>query len=611
MISTISRAEKNSASSYRTIMKDQHNLFDRLPTEIFHLIFDYLWAHEIFFSFANLSDRTTSILLSYSKYQINFQSIQKSDFDRLCRSIQSEQVISLILSDQNDSPYQSEQFLSYFQIGRLTNLRSLSLIKIGYTSLYQILPSLSKLKRLRSLSFGNSSTEKMNILYEDTEEIQYKNLYPLLHKLCAEIFLQLTYLCTIYSQELASMHFPNLLHLKLNFGSLTSNLDGIFQRAPQLKSFTFHLGTLHNFVRNQPCYSLRQLSVISANVLMSMDEIEQFLRSFPNLIHFTIKVSSQHVDIDMIDGHRWQSITQSLSTFNFKLRPKNKVNQMHLDSFRTPFWTEEKRWFVAYHDEFIFTITDSNLSFMKISSDSFIYSTIPNSTILYQPQKSIVRGRASLANDFRFATVKSLELYWDDSWESLASFNNFNHVEHLWISSTSCHLLKHIQHHMPKLHTLSFLDDSNESAITAILYIRGLELKQIRTLQFHRCRFPKENVDVVGKLSDLFPCAEHIKKWIIKSRSDIIDIIGKFKELRSISFTIQKSVKKPTIASEFRSDSIVHDIRRHLRCVVICRVEPSSENFGLPECIHLWPQERAPNHHHGNYGAKNLFRKPF
>ncbi|CAF1581167.1 unnamed protein product [Adineta ricciae] len=592
-------------------MKDQHSLLDRLPTEIFHLIFDYLWAHEIFFSFANLNDRTTSVLLSYSKYRINFQSIQKFDFDRLRRSIQFEQVISLILSDQNESPYQFEQFLSYFQIGRLTSLRSLSLINIKYASLYQILSSLSKLKRLHSLSFGSSSTEKMHIVYADTENIQYKNLYPFLHQLCAEIFLQLTYLCTIYSEELASMHFPNLLHLKSNFGSLTSNMNGVFQHAPQLKSFTFHLGTLHNFVRNQPCYSLRQLSVISSNVLMSMDEIEQFLRSFPNLIHFTIKVCFQHVDIDMIDGYRWQSITQSLSTFNFKLRPKNKVNEMHLDSFRTPFWTEEKRWFVAYHDEFIFTISGLNLSFMKISSDSFVYSTILNSTILYQPQRSMVRGRVSLSNNFRFASVKTLELYWDDSWESLASFINFNHVEYLWISSSSCHLLKHMQHHMPKLHTLSFKDDSNESAITAILYIRGLELKQIRTLQFHSCRFPKENVDVVEKLSDLFPCVEHIKKWVIKSRSDIIDITGKFKGLRNISFTIHKSVKKPTIASEFRSDSIVNDIRRQLRCVAICRVESSPENFGLPECIHLWLQERAPNHHHDNHGAKNLFRKPF
>ncbi|CAF4255971.1 unnamed protein product, partial [Rotaria sordida] len=92
-------------------------LLDRFPIEILHIIFDYFWAHEILHLFFDTSDYFNDILSNYDRYRINSQSITKSDFDFICHFILPNQVISLILSDEKETPYQSELFFSDFQIG--------------------------------------------------------------------------------------------------------------------------------------------------------------------------------------------------------------------------------------------------------------------------------------------------------------------------------------------------------------------------------------------------------------------------------------------------------------------------------------------------------------
>jgi hypothetical protein len=66
---------------------------DQFPTEIFYIIFEYLWAHEILFSFHNISVHLNNILSNYNGYLINFESIRKSHFDLIGRCIRPEQVI--------------------------------------------------------------------------------------------------------------------------------------------------------------------------------------------------------------------------------------------------------------------------------------------------------------------------------------------------------------------------------------------------------------------------------------------------------------------------------------------------------------------------------------
>jgi hypothetical protein len=127
-------------------------LLDFVPVELFHIIFDFLWAHDIFYSFFNISDYLDGILLSYDHYCLNFQSILKKHFDLVCRYIQPHQVISLTLSDSDDTPRQSQLFLSFFSMNQFIRLRALTLIEIDGQS-QSLFSDLHELESLISLEF--------------------------------------------------------------------------------------------------------------------------------------------------------------------------------------------------------------------------------------------------------------------------------------------------------------------------------------------------------------------------------------------------------------------------------------------------------------------------
>jgi hypothetical protein len=133
-------------------------VLDLLPVELLYDLFIYFMTHEIFLTFSDVSDYINAVILSYNGYCLDFKSIQKSHFDLVCRYIQPKQVILLKLSDDDDTPGQSELFFSRFPIEEFTNLRVLTLNKIEFESLEYILTNLYKLKRLRSFSFDIQAT---------------------------------------------------------------------------------------------------------------------------------------------------------------------------------------------------------------------------------------------------------------------------------------------------------------------------------------------------------------------------------------------------------------------------------------------------------------------
>jgi hypothetical protein len=179
-------------------MMNQCSFFDQLPVELFHILFQNCWALEILFIFSDITDYVNTILASYSVCRLNLKSIRKSYFDLICHRIRPEQVILLILSDQNDTPGQSELFLSYFQIEQFTRLRSLTLIEMERDSLFSILPNLHDLHQLRSFSF-DPSIIKSKFNPSDTDESeQATRLYLIL--------------CTFYNRVL-----PRLKYLNINY----------------------------------------------------------------------------------------------------------------------------------------------------------------------------------------------------------------------------------------------------------------------------------------------------------------------------------------------------------------------------------------------------------
>ena len=203
--------------------------FDRFPVELLHHLFTYFSAHEILLTFSNISDYVNAVLLAYDTYELNFRSIQKNHFDLICKHIQPEQVTSLVLSDENDTPPGSHIFFSHFQIEQFTQLRTLILIKIEAKSLKWIFPNLSKLKLLRSLTFLD-----LNVIYQSND----------IQSLVNESFKQFPFhLNRIHLTDgtlLSSISVASLRYLKLEKCSI-NDLKTLFQRSTQLQSLSICL----------------------------------------------------------------------------------------------------------------------------------------------------------------------------------------------------------------------------------------------------------------------------------------------------------------------------------------------------------------------------------
>ncbi|CAF1461612.1 unnamed protein product [Adineta ricciae] len=209
---------------------DRKSVFlERLLTELFHALFEYLWAHEIFHSFFNLN------------YRINFQFIRKSIFHLICKQSRPEQ---------------------------FTNVRSLSSIRIQGESLYEILSVLSQLKQLHCLTFDDSGGRGASVRMTDESTERDMN-YFLLPQSYPEILPQLKSLSTYHSIELTSIHFLNLLRLTLNSYSLQHNINAVLQHVPHLRSLTLSLVYIHGFDSIQACYQIQQLRVIIPSKILS------------------------------------------------------------------------------------------------------------------------------------------------------------------------------------------------------------------------------------------------------------------------------------------------------------------------------------------------------
>lgn len=194
-------------------------MFDYLPVEILHTIFCYLWTNEILYSFLNINDYLDSVILSSDDRFINLNSILRPLFDLTCRHLRPHQVVSLVLSDSNDTPNQSKLFLSRFPINQFTHLRALTLIEIDDDN-QSIFSDLENMKYLKSL------------------EIHPKHHYSPLHIMPQLTRFILKYQYVVYCQSemfIIPNSLPNLRYLSLTYCSY-SQLEHIFRFAPMLNT---------------------------------------------------------------------------------------------------------------------------------------------------------------------------------------------------------------------------------------------------------------------------------------------------------------------------------------------------------------------------------------
>lgn len=208
-------------------------MLGQLPVELLHSLFNYFSTTELLYTFHGVNDYVNASLQSYSSYQLNFQGISKYYFDRICRHIRPDQVISLALSDGNNTSGLSDLFFSRFPVEQFSRLRSFTLLNIECNSLKSIFANLHKFRQLHVLSFDD---QLIRCKYSSQDE----DVPPYLTDMNLGILSQLNRLHLNSGAMLTSLPFPYLQHLKLQQCS-SEDMQTIFQHAPQLKSLDIWL----------------------------------------------------------------------------------------------------------------------------------------------------------------------------------------------------------------------------------------------------------------------------------------------------------------------------------------------------------------------------------
>jgi hypothetical protein len=126
------------------------------------------------------------------------------------------------------------------------------------------------------------------------------------------------------------------------------DLPSLFVIAPMLRTLdvNFYLDMIFTKI-SSPSFHLYQLSIKLYNIAWL--KIVSLLSLFPQLTHLTLLADD--VGEDIADGIAWEPLLRKIKHFHFQFLfdPRVFMQQpINLDSFRTKFWREEKKWFVTY-----------------------------------------------------------------------------------------------------------------------------------------------------------------------------------------------------------------------------------------------------------------------
>ena len=331
-----------------------------LPIELLHRVFDYLDVQTILDSFRGVCTQLAAVVNTYNRFELDFNSISKSDCERISHLIRPDSVISLILSDNDSESTQISLFLSSFNIRQFTKLRSLTLYYIDYTEMRQFLQHISTCS-LVSLSIDYYEDQN-----NETSECRRRRAANEMKALLSSIIAK----CTL--RKLRLKGFDNIIkdiswpvpaalnHLTLD--TCTYNqYRAILHRSPHLRSFVMrdckmnHTDETVLSSSGSACYA--QLTSLSIrNCKMPIQDLRLLLSLTPSLVHLKL-ISYQTTFNPKANDYNWEQFIRSqlphLDEFEFlfsnSVRGSDDITSLDslIAPFQTPFWLDDKRWFVT------------------------------------------------------------------------------------------------------------------------------------------------------------------------------------------------------------------------------------------------------------------------
>ena len=324
-----------------------------LPVEIVHRIFDNLDGTAVLLSVRDVCRRLRATVDSYNRYELDLTTLSKRDFCHLLLIVNPKYVNGLTLNDRGTTPRQIDVFNSLIDIGLFTELRSLTLLECDAEYMYPFLEHVRQCS-LTSLTLDTvwcNTSDQQRIAEHLSSIIAQPTLLRLRllrRELCelidqlkwpAECKLQYLRMVAVRKERVRNILLRASDLRKLDLGSTTESMLYNFTDAEDI-SLTPHS---------------RLTSLIITTHLDSIETILSFLCYAPALRHLKII----NTDLYWWEESGWEELIKTklpaLDKFEFystfcgdRSEKETEESTLHrlISPFRTPFWTEEKRWTV-------------------------------------------------------------------------------------------------------------------------------------------------------------------------------------------------------------------------------------------------------------------------
>ena len=333
---------------------------ESLANELLLHLFEFLDGTDILRAFHGLNSRfETLLVVPFQTYHLNFKSISKRDFELIYQQylpLIRDRTLSLCFSDDHVTPNLPHLLCSNgLTLHQFTHLHSLAIISINSQDMLEkILQACSTFSYLTHLKISECSLP----IYHDFSWLT--NSVWRLPKL-THFNLHMLATSPIYRLE-HNVNSSSLEYIVFNNVSIpASELSHILIYTSRLRYL--HVATSSNYnerIHREQINSSLPLTILKVTSASSLRESINIWQRMPHLRHLTMDLTEVSEN-SPCDGHDWEQFIvvhlPELKTLQFRMmfsfswcRDEEKVDEL-LNTFRTPFWLDERRWFVRceYH----------------------------------------------------------------------------------------------------------------------------------------------------------------------------------------------------------------------------------------------------------------------
>jgi len=262
--------------------------------------------------------------------------------------------------------------------------------------------------------------------------------------------------------------------------------------------------------------------------------MEQLIANLPRLKHLELHANGH---ADLLDGQRWQTATRRLSIFNFNFVLSDVLDLQDLNSFRSPYWLNEKHWFVAYTYRSLFSVPFFAEKFTKEEFQPPILSTLPDNTVFYKCITQLTLSEPSFDISHRFTEVQTLIMFHSIPLSCIERIVDLNRIQHLYLIATTGYLgIIFLINAMPNLCRISIKVNLKD-------FFDNVQCNSFRKIQYleigNRYRISDNDDDnnySDEQLYSVFPYVQNLNIAYYCSVAQILNFINQFKHLSTASF---------------------------------------------------------------------------